>query len=137
MGQLGEPAPGAGVAVALLLASVALFVWFQELGQLLKREERRAWWAGSGRDLLNAAGFAAIAGSLRLFGFPAPGAVLVGATLTLVLFGAYVFMAVRVKPRHPRAWALGAAAVISAPVVLWPAAVLALFDGIARALFPL
>ena len=38
---------------------MALLVWFQELGQWLKREERRAWWAGHGRDLLNAAGLTA------------------------------------------------------------------------------
>src|SRR5512147_1906447 len=78
-------------AGAAHLAAMVLFVWFQEIGQRLRREEHRAWWAGTGRDLLNAAGLAAIAFSLHAAGFPGAAALLAGGTETLVIFGIYTW----------------------------------------------
>jgi hypothetical protein len=124
------------VAAALYLAAVALLVLLQEVGLRLKRDESRAWWAGSGRDVLNAVGFAAVAAALRSYGFPLPAALVTGATLTLVLFGTSVFMETRARLAHPRAWALAAGLVIAVPVLLAPTALIDALGRLAGALFP-
>jgi len=124
-----------GAAWAAYLAAVVLFVLFQEIGLRLRREERRAWWAGTGRDVLNAAGFAALGLSLHLYGFPWPGALLASGTLTLGLFGAYVFMATQTGSVHPRAWALLAGLVLAVPVLCWPAEVLVALRDLTGSLF--
>jgi hypothetical protein len=123
-------------AAALYLAAVALLVLLQEVGLILRREERRAWWAASGRDLLNAVGFAAVAAALRSYGFPLAAAIAVGATVTLALFGTSIFMETQIETSRPRAWALLAGAVLATPVVVFPGEVLAAFGHIARGLFP-
>jgi hypothetical protein len=122
-------------AGAVYLAAVLAFLLLQGVGLRLRREEHRAWWAGSGRDLLNAAGLLAIAGSLRLLGFSGPAALLVGGTLTLVLFGASVFVATQLRPTHARAWAVGAGLLLALPVLVAPDAVVSAFAALAHALF--
>lgn len=122
----------AGIAY---LGAVALHLLLQEVGLRLRREEHRAWWAGSGRDLLNVAGFAALGGALRLFGFPAPAAALVGGTLTLLLFGVYVFMVTQTRLPRPRSLALVIGLLAAVPVLLWPGEVLRIFAGMAARLF--
>src|SRR5512141_2461467 len=112
------------LAAALYLASVALLVLLQEIGLRLRREERRAWWAGNGRDLLNGVGFAAVTASLRAYGFPLAGALFAGATLTLALFGTSIFMETQARARRPRAWALVAGLTFAAPVLAFPSEVL-------------
>lgn len=124
------------VAVALYLAAVALLVLLQEIGLRLRREERRAWWAGNGRDLLNAVGFAAVTAALRAYGLPLPAALVAGATLTLALFGTSIFMETRVRVRRPRAWALAVGLIIATPVLLFPAEVVTLLSRVTSALFP-
>jgi len=133
-----EPTTGAwrGTAAVAHLAAMALLVWFQELGGRLRREEHRAWWPGTGRDLLNSAGLAAIAGSLWLAGYPGPAALLAGTAETLLLFGIYTFASTRTALAHPRAWTIGAGLLVCAPAILWPAAVVRWLGGIAAALFP-
>ncbi len=123
------------LSTAVYLAAVVLFVLLQEVGIRLRREEHRAWWAGNGRDVINAAGFAALAGVLRLLGFPSPAALLLGGTLTLVLFGAYVFMATQTEAAHPRAWAIVIGVAVSLPVLALPAAVAAALAAIVHGLF--
>lgn len=132
-----EPRAGAArtLADAAFAAAVVGFLLVQEIGLRLRREERRAWWAGAGRDLINAAGLLALAGALRLRGFAWPAAVLVGGTLTLAMFGASVFVATQVRTSHPRAWAFAAGAAFAAPVLLFPRDVLAGFATVAGALF--
>jgi hypothetical protein len=124
-------------AAALYVAAVALLVLLQEVGLRLRREERRAWWAGTGRDLLNAVGFAAVGAALRAYGFPLPAAVAVGGTVTLLLFGTSIFMETQVDTRRPRAWALAVGVALAGPVLLFPGAVLHAFGMAARGLFPL
>jgi hypothetical protein len=134
-----EPREGAARLVAGLAfaGAVAGFLFVQELGLRLRRKEARAWWAGSGRDLLNLAGLLAIAGALRLSGFSWPAALLVGGTLTLVMFGASVLVAIQARTAaHPRAWAFAAGAALALPVLLFPAEVLGAFAAVGRALFP-
>jgi hypothetical protein len=123
-------------AAACYLASVALLVLLQELGLRLRREERRAWWAGNGRDLLNAVGFGAVAASLRAYGFPLASAIFTGATLTLALFGVSIFMETQARTRRPRAWALAVGLAFAAPVLAFPGDVLGAFARAAMALFP-
>lgn len=122
-------------AGALHLAAMALLVWFQELGQRLRREERRAWWAVTGRDLLNVAGFAGIALSLRLSGYPGAAAVLTGATETLLVFGIYTYAATRTDLFHPRAWSIGAGVLVCLPAIFWPELLLELLGAVAGGLF--
>jgi hypothetical protein len=133
-----EPRQGADrlLAAALYLGAVVAFLFVQELGLRLRREERRAWWAGSGRDLLNVAGLFAIAGALRLLGLSAGAALLVGGTLTLLMFGASVLVATQLDTRHPRAWAFAAGLALALPVLLFPGEVVAAVARVAGALFP-
>ncbi|HEU4381859.1 MAG TPA: hypothetical protein VFR85_00040 [Anaeromyxobacteraceae bacterium] len=125
-----------GAAVAAYLAAIALFELLMEVGVRLRGEEHRAWWAGSGRDLLNLAGFAALAGTLRLFGFPAPAALLVGGTLTLYLFGTYVLVTTQIEVRQPRVWAFALGLCGALPVLLWPGEVVSLAGVLVASLFP-
>ncbi len=124
------------LAAVLYLAAVALLVLLQEVGLRLRREERRAWWAGNGRDLLNAVGCAAVTAALCAYGFPVPAALVVGASLTLVLFGTSIFMETRAGIARPRAWALAAALVIAVPILLVPGMVVRAVARVAAALFP-
>ncbi len=139
-GRMGDIEPRTALARAaaagLYLAAVVLLVLLQEVGLRLRREERRAWWAGNGRDLLNAVGFAAVTAALRAFGFPLPSALVAGASVTLALFGTSIFVETQVRVRHPRAWALAAGLVIATPVLLAPQAVLLAVARVAGALFP-
>lgn len=134
-----EPREGAARVAASVAyaAAVVAFLLLQEVGLRLRREEHRAWWAGSGRDLLSLAGGVAIAAALRGLGLSWPAAALVGGTLTLLLFGASVFFATQTSTPHPRAWALGTGLVVALPVLAWTREVVAAFAGAARALFPL
>ncbi len=122
-------------ASALYLAAVAAFLSLQEVGLRLRRAEHRAWWAGSGRDLLNVAGLVAIGGALRLLGLSWPAALLVGGTQTLLLFGATVFLATQTNTRHPRIWALAAGLALSVPMIFYRAEVVAAFGRAAGGLF--
>jgi hypothetical protein len=133
-----EDRSGAGrlLAGAVYLGAVVAFLLVQEIGLKLRREEHRAWWAGSGRDLLNVAGLVAIAGALRLVGLSAGAAVLVGGTLTLLMFGASVLVATQTSTRHPRAWAFAAGLALAVPVLVFPRAVVAMFARLAGGLFP-
>lgn len=123
-------------AGAAHLGAMALLLWFQEIGQVLRREEHRAWWAGSGRDLLNGAGLAAIAASLHGAGYPGSAALLVGGTETLLLFGIYTFATRRTGLAHPRIWSIAIGVAVCLPAILWPAAVLHGLALLAAGLFP-
>jgi hypothetical protein len=123
------------MAAALHLGAVVAFLHGQGLGLWLRRAEHRAWWASSGRDLLNVAGLVAIAGTLHLVGLSWPAALLVGGTQTLLLFGATVFLATQTETRHPRAWALAAGLALSLPLLAYRAEVVAAFGAAAAALF--
>jgi hypothetical protein len=126
---------GAVAADAIYLAAVAAFLLLQEVGLWLHRAEHRAWWAGSGRDLLNVAGLLGIGGALRMLGLSWPAALLVGGTQLLLLFGVTVFIATQTDSRHPRAWALAAGLLLALPLLLLRAEVVAAFGRAAAALF--
>jgi hypothetical protein len=134
-----EPRGGAvrALAVAVYVAATVAFLLVQELGLRLRDEEQRAWWAGTGRDLLNAAGLVAIAGALRLLGLSWPAALLVGGTLTLAMFGASVFVATQMTVARPRAWSFGIGAALAAAVLLFAPDVVGALGAVVGALFPL
>jgi hypothetical protein len=123
------------LAGAAYLAAVVAFLLLQEVGLKLRREEHRAWWAGTGRDLLNAAGLVAIASALRFLGLSWAAALLVGGTVTLLLFGATVLFALQTETTHPRRWALAAGVVLALPVLVWTSQVVEAFAVAAGALF--
>jgi hypothetical protein len=125
------------LAVAAYVAAVVAFLLVQELGLRLRDEEQRAWWAGTGRDLLNAAGLVAVAGALRLFGLSWPAALLVGGSLTLAMFGASVLVATQMTVRRPRVWAFGIGAALAAAALVFAPEVVGAFAAAAGALFPL
>lgn len=124
------------LVTAAYLAAVVLFLLLQEVGLRLRREEHRAWWAGTGRDLLNAAGFGGIALSLGAAGFPGAAALLAGATETLLVFGIYTYASTRTDLAHPRAWAIAAGVLVCLPAIAWPEKVLAGLGAVAAGLFP-
>jgi hypothetical protein len=122
-------------SVAGHLAAVALLVWFQEVGQRLRREEPRAWWAGSSRDLINAAGLSAIGAALRLGGWPGPAALLAAGLETLAVFAVTTAAAALLRERV-RLAGLAGSAVVCLPALLRPAEVLAGLGALAARLFP-
>lgn len=125
------------LAIGAYVGAVLAFLLLQDVGLVLRRAEHRDWWAGSGRDLLNVAGLLAIAGALRLLGLSGAAALLVGGTLTLVLFGTSVFVATQTDLRHARFWSIAAGIAIAAPVLLWTGEVVRAFAAAAGALFAL
>ncbi|WP_242371493.1 MULTISPECIES: hypothetical protein [Anaeromyxobacter] len=124
------------LAVAAYLAAVLAFLLLQEIGLRLRDEEQRAWWAGTGRDLLNVAGLVAISGALRLLGLRWPAALLVGGTLTLAMFGASVFVATQLETAHRRLWAFALGLAFALPAIVFLDRVVAAFALVAGALFP-
>jgi hypothetical protein len=133
-----EPAAGVprALAIAAYLGAVLAFLLVQELGLRLRDEEQRAWWAGTGRDLLNVAGLVGIAGALRLLGLAWPAALLLGGTLTLAMFGASVLVATQLATRHPRLWAFALGLAVALPALVFLDVVVAGLGAVGNALFP-
>jgi hypothetical protein len=123
------------LAALALLGAVAGAVRLEELGELLRREEHRAWWAGHGRDVINVAALLAIAGALVLEGFPPPAALLAGGLLTLGLTGVSAFEARLPDRLHPRLVALALALLLTLPPLGWPGVVVSGLGALAELLF--
>jgi hypothetical protein len=118
-----------------LLAAVAGAVRLEELGEHLRKEEHRAWWAGHGRDVINAAAVLALSAALVLLGFPPPAAFVAGGLLTLALTGVSALEAKLPERTHPRALAIALGLLLALPLLLWPAAVVERLGALATALF--
>jgi hypothetical protein len=127
--------PERALAALALLAAVGGAVRLEELGELLKREEHRAWWAGHGRDVINAGALLVIAAALVLGGFPPPAALLAGGLMTLGLTGVSAFEARLPARLHPRLVALSLALLLTLAPLGWPAQVVAALDALAGLLF--
>ncbi|HET9553386.1 MAG TPA: hypothetical protein VFP50_10490 [Anaeromyxobacteraceae bacterium] len=123
-------------AALALVAAVAGAVQLEELGDRLRREEHRAWWASNGRDVVNAAALLVISGALMLRGFPGPAALVAGGLLTLALTGVCVVEGKLPARAHPRLLALAAALLLALPLLAWPSGVAAGLGRLAAALFP-
>jgi predicted DNA repair protein MutK len=118
-----------------LLAAVAGAVRLEELGEHLRREEHRAWWAGHGRDVINGAAVLVLSAGLVLLGFPAPAAFVGGGLMTLALTGVSALEARIPERLHPRALAIALGLALMLPVLLWSAEVVDGLDDLATALF--
>jgi hypothetical protein len=118
-----------------LLAAVVGAVRLEELGELLRRDEHRAWWAGHGRDVINAVAVLALSAALVLLGFPAPAALVAGGLLTLALTGVSALEARLPARLHPRALAIGLGLALALPLLLWPASAVDGLDRLAGELF--
>ena len=123
------------IAAAAYLSAVLAFLLAQEIGLRLRDEEQREWWAGAGRDLLNAAGLVAIAGALRVLGLSWPASLLIGGTLTLAMFGASVLVATQLRLRHARGWAFGIGLALALPVLALAPELVEALGAIVGALF--
>jgi hypothetical protein len=118
-----------------LLVAVAGAVRLEEMGELLRREEQRAWWAGHGRDVINAAAVLVLGAGLVLLGFPAPAALVTSGLLTLALTGVSALEGRLPVHRHPRALAMVLGLVLVLPLLAWPAEVVEGLDWLATTLF--
>jgi hypothetical protein len=123
-------------AALALVAAVAGAVQLEELGDRLRREEHRAWWASNGRDVVNASALLVIWGALVLLGFPGPAALVAGGLLTLALTGVCVVEGKLPARAHPRLLALAAGLLLALPILAWPAGVAAALGRVAALLFP-
>ncbi len=123
------------VAGLALLTAVAGAVRLEEIGELLRREEARAWWAGNGRDVINALALLAIAAALVLRGFPPPAALAASGLLTLALTGVSTLEGRLPAQAHPRATALGIGLLLALPLVAWPGGISSGLGAVAAALF--
>ena len=118
-----------------LLAAVASSVRLEELGDRLRREEHRAWWASNGRDVINVGALLALSAALVLQGFPPAAALVAGGLLTLALTGVVVVEDHLPGRARPRLVALGLGALLAAPLLAFPAEVVAGLGGLAAWLF--
>ncbi len=123
-------------AALALLAAVASAVRLEELGDRLRREEHRAWWASNGRDVINGLAVLAIAGSLVLMGFPGPAALVAGGVLTMALTGVCVIEGRLPERAHPRLVALALGFLLALPVLVFPSEVAGGLGALAARLFP-
>lgn len=123
-------------AAVALLAAVASSVRLEELGDRLRREEHRAWWASNGRDAVNALALLAIWGALVLLGYPGPAALVLGGVLVMTLTGVGVVESRLPARLRPRLLALAAGLLLALPLILLPEAVAAGLGALAAALFP-
>jgi hypothetical protein len=123
-------------AAVALLAAVAAAVRLEELGDRLRREEHRAWWASNGRDVINAAALLAISGALVLQGFPGPAALVLGGVLTMALTGVCVLEGRLPERARPRLVALALGLLLALPLLLLPGEVAAGLGALAARLFP-
>ena len=123
------------VAALALLAAVASSVRLEELGDRLRREEHRAWWASNGRDVINGLALLALGGALILMGFPGPAALAAGGVLTMALTGVGVVESRLPARWRPRLVALLLGLLLVLPVLLFPAEVAGALGRLAEALF--
>jgi hypothetical protein len=94
--------------------------------------EARTWWASNGRDVLNASAFAALTGSAWLIGFSLPIAMVLGATV-LVMVNALqsVF-----RTRRGATWmSMALAVALGSPALIAPAEVDRAIRAVLRVLF--
>ena len=124
------------VAALALLAAVASAVRLEELGDRLRREEHRAWWASNGRDVINGLALLALSGALVLMGFPGPAALAAGGVLVMALTGVGVVEGRLPARARPRLVALGLGLLLALPLLLFPAEVADGLGALAARLFP-
>lgn len=117
---------------ALFFVALALTGFLERLQLELKAAEKGHWWASNGRDVLNAGAFGTMALGLRVVGFTGPIALVIAASLLLVLTAIESALA---EKRHSGPLVLLAACALGAPVLFIPRAVQELFRAALEWLF--
>lgn len=112
----------AGFFASLVAVGVLERVQFR-----LRFLEAKTWWASNGRDILNAVAFVLLAGALGLIGFGGPLAIVIAATVLVLMIALQSAFSVR---RHATALSIALAVILGTPVVIAPRAV----DGFFKAL---
>ncbi|HLL54274.1 MAG TPA: hypothetical protein VK447_12040 [Myxococcaceae bacterium] len=128
--ELPSPTRELGFALFILLLCVTAVL--EQLQFKLRATEGRNWWAGNGRDVLNAAALGMIALGLKLLGFAGPISFCIAATLVVLL--TWVESAVGDR-KHATVLSLAAALGLGAPILLFPHSVHAFFRGALEVLF--
>jgi hypothetical protein len=121
--------------LADLSYAVALgaFLLLQNLAIRLRHDEERRWWAGNGRDVVNALAVASLSAAVWLQGVAPHLALLLGATLTLSL--SILRTLIHDRTRHPDRVIVVIAALLGAPLLLAPQALAAGASRLLEALF--
>ena len=119
---------GRGALLAALCATGVL----ERVQFGLRFLEARTWWASNGRDVLNGAAFAALAASGWLIGFSPPIAIVIGATV-LVLVNA---LQATFRTRKGATWmSMAFSVALGSPALVAPAAVDRAIRALLRMLF--
>ena len=116
------------------VGALALFVLLQRVALKLRSEERNAWWASNGRDLVNGFAVVTLSTAIYLQGIAPPLALLFGTTLTLLLS---VIHSLSTRQGVPEPWrvVLLSAAILGSPLVIAPARAAEFGAGLLRTLF--
>jgi hypothetical protein len=124
--------PGRELGFALFVLLLCVTALLERLQFKLRATEARTWWAGNGRDVLNALALGVMALGLKLLGFAGPISFCIAATLVVLL--TWVETLVGERP-HSTALSVAAALGLGAPILLFPASVHAFFRGALELLF--
>lgn len=103
---------------AVVFSALALSILFQEIALRLREQERSAWWASNGRDVANALALSLLLLAIRWLGASWDVALLLGATITLVLTA--VARALLGRLRRPWVVVAGVGVVMVLPLLLRP-----------------
>jgi len=106
------------IRFAVVLSALFASILLQEIALWLRKQERSAWWASNGRDVANALALAFLLLAIRWLGASWDVALLLGATITLVLTA----LARALVGWMRRPWLLVAAVGLALilPVAIWP-----------------
>lgn len=103
---------------AVVFSALALSILFQDIALRLREQERSAWWASNGRDVANALALSLLLLAIRWLGASWDVALLLGATITLVLTA--VARALLGRLRRPWVVVAGVGVVMVLPLLLRP-----------------
>ncbi len=118
LGGYIEPEPSMRwVGVVVFVAALCATGIVERIQFRLRFLEARTWWASNGRDVLNAVAFAAIGAALGISGFRGPLAVVIAASIILLVNTVQASLGTR---RGATVLSALAALMLGAPVLLVP-----------------
>jgi hypothetical protein len=113
------PETSAWIGDLALVVSLGVAVFFLHLAHVLKLHQRDTWWASNVRDAVNLLAVLSLFGAITWQGFALPIALLLAATITLLL--TVVMDALAPHVRHPAWGVLAAAVAVALPLLFAPA----------------
>ncbi|MFL5318104.1 MAG: hypothetical protein ACJ790_00510 [Myxococcaceae bacterium] len=120
------------VGTFAFVATVVAVGWIERAQYRLKRLEGSKWWASNGRDVLNVVALLVLMSGLRMMGFRGPLSFGIAGTMVIVLSAIQMTLS---KHKHQAVWSVGLGLLLSAPVLIAPAQVDALFTRTLTLLF--